>query len=96
MQDMQLVQQILVFSTFLAPVILGLVEVVKRSVIFPKNYVPVVALVLGLLIGFLAQPFTDLDWALRLWAGGLAGLSATGLFELVRPTPGYTKGEVNE
>jgi len=27
-------------------------------------------------------PFTEMGLVLRLWAGGLAGLSATGLFEL--------------
>lgn len=49
-------------------------------------------LVIGLLIGVVAYPFTELDLTLRLWAGGLAGLSATGLFELAfNNRPGTTK-----
>lgn len=84
-------QEVLIFSTFIAPITLALVELVKNTIKFPKNYVPLVALVLGLAVGFAAQPFTELDLVLRLWAGGLAGLSATGLFELVSKTNGTTK-----
>ncbi|BAQ08829.1 predicted protein [Bacillus sp. OxB-1] len=47
--------------------------------------------IMGIFVGFAASPFTDLDVVLRLWAGGLAGLSATGLFELVDKQDGYTK-----
>lgn len=84
-------QDVLVFSTIIAPIILALVELVKVTVKFPKNYIPLVALIIGLGVGYAAQPFTELDMVLRLWAGGLAGLSATGLFELVKKNDGYTK-----
>ena len=47
----------------------------------------------GIFIGFAASLFTDLDLVLRLWVGGLAGLSATGLFELGNKNEGYTKDE---
>jgi hypothetical protein len=84
-------QEVLLFSTLIAPIILALMELVKKTVKFPKNYVPLVALVIGLVVGYAAQPFTELDLVLRLWGGGLAGLSATGLFELAKKTDGYTK-----
>lgn len=84
-------QEVLLFATVIAPVIMALVELVKSTVKFPKNYVPLVALIIGLGVGYAAQPFTDLDLVLRLWAGGLAGLSATGLYEAVHRTNGYTK-----
>ncbi len=84
-------QEVLAFATIIAPIILALVELTKSTVKFPKNYVPLVALFIGLAVGFAAQPFTELDLVLRLWGGGLAGLSATGLFELVKKTDGYTK-----
>ena len=76
-------QEILIFATILSPVILGLVELVKRTASIPVNYIPLVSLIVGLLVGFVGQIFTDLDLVHRLWAGGLAGLAATGLFELV-------------
>lgn len=82
---------VLIFSAILAPIITALVEMVKKAINVPVNFLPVIALLIGLLIGFAAQPFTDLDYVNRLWAGGLAGLAATGLFELVKQRDGQTK-----
>ena len=80
-------EDILLFGTLISPIVLALVELVKKTLPnMDKRFLPVSALVLGILVGFLAQPFTDLDIVLRLWAGGLAGLGATGLFELLKPT----------
>lgn len=85
-------EDVLLFATIISPVILALVEVVKKSIsAIPASYIPLVAIIVGLFVGYAAEPFTDLDITLRLWAGGLAGLSATGLFELVRPAKGGVK-----
>lgn len=84
--------EVLIFATVLAPIILALVELVKRSVPVPKNLIPLIALVIGVLIGFAAYPFTELALDLRLWAGGLAGLASTGLFELGAKRDGITEG----
>lgn len=73
---------VLIFATILAPIVLAMVELIKRTGNVKKNYIPLIAFAVGIFIGFAATPFTDLDMVLRLWAGGLAGLSATGLFEL--------------
>lgn len=86
-------QEVLLFATVIAPIILALVELIKKSVSFKATLVPLVAVVVGLFIGFAAQPFTDLDLVLRLWAGGLAGLSATGLYETITDSKGYTKSK---
>lgn len=75
--------EVLIFATVIAPIILGLVELVKRTAGIPANFIPLVALFVGILVGYLGYIFTDLDLAHRLWAGGLAGLAATGLFEMV-------------
>lgn len=69
-------------ATIISPVVLALVELVKRTLAVPKRYLPVIAVLIGLIVGGLSFPFTELEIAMRLWAGGLAGLSATGLFEL--------------
>ena len=73
-------QEVLLLATIIAPVVLGLVEVLKRTTSIPHTLIPLTAV--G--VGFFAEPFTELDAISRLWAGGLSGLSATGLFELVR------------
>ncbi|QTD40660.1 holin [Sporosarcina sp. Te-1] len=84
--------EVLTFATVLMPIVLGIVQLAKNTVNIKNNMVSLVAFVLGLAVGAVAAPFTDLDPVLRLWAGGLAGLSATGLFELLDQQDGYTKG----
>lgn len=73
---------VLAFASVLAVFVLAAVQLIKNTVSMPKNVVPVVGLLVGLLIGLVAYPFTELELVLRLWSGALAGLSATGLFEL--------------
>lgn len=74
--------EVLAFASVLAVFVLALVQLVKASVNVSKNVLPFVGLVIGLIVGAVAYPFTNLELVLRLWSGGLAGLSATGLFEL--------------
>ncbi|MGF7049105.1 hypothetical protein J2T13_003613 [Paenibacillus sp. DS2015] len=81
MENQNLVD-VLVFASVLAVFVLAGVELVKRMVNVPKNILPLIGLVIGLIIGAAFYPFTELAIAERLWAGGLAGVSATGLFEL--------------
>ena len=85
--------EVLAFALILLPIVLAMVELIKRTAQVNKQLVPLIAFVVGLFIGSIAWLFTDLEWALRLWAGGLAGLSATGLFELGSKSTEYVKGE---
>lgn len=84
-------EQVLLFATVLAPIIIAVVELIKRTVSLPKNYVALLSFVVGIGIGVIAYPFTDLELVLRLWSGALAGLSATGLFEIGNKREGMTK-----
>ncbi|MBY3625138.1 holin [Acinetobacter sp. CUI P1] len=92
METREILDDIMAFASILAVFVLALVQLVKNSINVPRNTVPIIGLLIGLLIGAAAYPFTELDIVLRLWAGGLAGLSATGLFELAfKDRPGTTK-----
>ncbi|HBS45994.1 holin [Paenibacillus sp. B2(2019)] len=92
METREILDDVMAFASILAVFVLALVQLVKNSINIPRNAVPIIGLLIGLLIGAAAYPFTDLDIVLRLWAGGLAGLSATGLFELAfKDRPGTTK-----
>lgn len=84
-------EAVLTLATILVPFITALTQLAKNTVSIPKNYIPLVALIIGLLIGFAAAPFTDLNVVLRLWAGGIAGLSSTGLYEAVKQRSGQSK-----
>lgn len=78
----EILTNMLAFASVLSVFVLALVQLVKVTVDIPKNWIPFIGLVIGMLVGAAAYPFTDMGLVLRLWAGGLAGLSATGLFEL--------------
>lgn len=93
MNQSELFAEVLIFATVLAPIITALVQLIKNAANIPVNILPLIAVAVGLFIGLAAQPFTDLSLTLRLWAGGLAGLSGTGLYELVVKREGQTKGE---
>lgn len=86
----EVMTQVLLFATVISPFVTGVLQVVKRLASLPKNYMPLIALVIGVALGAVAYPFTDMEVALRLWAGAGAGLSATGLFELIQTRNGHT------
>ncbi|MFD1903852.1 holin [Paenibacillus rhizoplanae] len=74
---------VLAFASILAVFILALVQLIKKIIPICRVTASLfIGLAIGLLVGAAAYPFTELELTLRLWAGGLAGLSATGLFEL--------------
>lgn len=78
------------FASVLAPVVLALVQVVKTSFPLPKNIVPLLGLILGIIVGYLAYPFTDLEVSVRIWSGAIAGLTSVGLFETFNIRNGTT------
>ncbi|MBD8589210.1 holin [Peribacillus simplex] len=84
-------QQVLIFTTILAPIVAAVVQVVKRTINLPNNVLPILSLVIGLAVGSVAFPFTEMDLVLRLWAGAFAGLGGTGLYELVAKREGTSK-----
>jgi len=89
---MEELNNVLAFASTLSLIILALVQALKTALAIPKNLIPVIGIVIGVGIGAAAYPFTELGLVPRLWAGGLAGLSATGLFELAfNPKVGTSK-----
>ncbi|MET1176937.1 holin [Peribacillus simplex] len=84
-------QQVLIFTTILAPIVAAVVQVVKQTVTLPNNVLPILSLVIGLAVGSVAFPFTEMDLVLRLWAGAFAGLGGTGLYELFAKREGSSK-----
>ncbi|TSB47115.1 holin [Alkalicoccobacillus porphyridii] len=86
--------EILLLSTLIAPMVTGVVQAVKVGFTLSKNFLPLIAMVLGIALGFLSYPFSDIDAASRLWAGGIAGLASVGLFELGNSRKGETKEDV--
>lgn len=73
--------EILALATIIAPVTAGVVEAIKRAAIIPKKYLPLISTAIGIAIGISAY-FFEAEIGIRIWAGGISGLAATGLFEL--------------
>ncbi|UUI41194.1 holin [Oceanobacillus oncorhynchi] len=84
-------QEILVLATLLAPIITGVVQALKVGFTIKKNLLPFVAVITGILLGYMAWPFSDIEAVSRVWAGGMAGLASVGLFELGNQRQGETK-----
>lgn len=82
--------QQLAMSAAPVPIIIGVVEVVKRAMGLKTRYAPVVAIGLGLLIGGIAHAahlVPAIAEALPLYLGGLvAGLMACGIYSAVKAT----------
>lgn len=74
--------EVLTFATMLMPLVVALVEVIKKVTFLETRQMPAVALVTGVVVGIAAFPFTEFALPERTWAGALAGLGAMGLFDL--------------
>lgn len=83
---------ILSLATILMPVTTGVTEAIKRMAPISKDYMPAVAIVIGVALGAVSSVFTDADIGTRIWAGGISGLAATGLFELGKQSMKKNKG----
>lgn len=86
-------QEILMLATVVAPVVTGVVQGIKKTGVVKKQFAPIVAVTVGLALGAAAFPFADVELAERLWAGGISGLAATGLFELGKQTKEEVSGD---
>jgi hypothetical protein len=77
--------EVLAMASLIAPVTSGLVQIVKKSGI-SNGMLPFLAVVIGVGLGAGAFSFVDLQLVERLWAGGISGLAAVGVFELGKNT----------
>lgn len=84
----EVMTQVLAYSTAIAVIVGAVLEMIKRTTgtKMKKNWIPAVAFVVGLIVGAISYPFTDMDLVLRLWAGGIAGWMSSGIYETVKQT----------
>ncbi len=84
-------EHMVTFASLLTPLVTGLVQLLKRTFPIKKKFIPLISFFIGILIGILAYPLTELETIIRVWSGGIAGLAATGLYELGKNRSGKTK-----
>lgn len=80
---------VLTFATIIAIFVSLMLETFKKlmeGMNKPVNasLLPAVAFIIGVAVGAIAYPFTDMELVLRLWAGGVAGWMASGLYDTVK------------
>ncbi|MFC0187784.1 holin [Fictibacillus aquaticus] len=75
-------EDVLLFASFLAPVVTGLVELAKRTISIRKKYIPLFSFFTGIAAGLLGYPFAEMPVEMRIWSGAIAGLAGTGLYEI--------------
>ncbi|MFD2704094.1 holin [Salibacterium lacus] len=80
--------EILATATAVAPITAALVEALKKTGYIPKNLTPISALLVGFLLGAASLPVFEIALAHAMWAGGISGLAAVGLFELGKQSKG--------
>ncbi|HLS66880.1 MAG TPA: holin [Pseudogracilibacillus sp.] len=85
--------EVLTMATVIAPFTSGIVQVVKQATNLKKRYIPLVAVAIGIGLGAAAY-FVEVEFGARMWAGGISGLAATGLFELGKNTVDNGHNEV--
>lgn len=84
----------MLLSVILVPVVTAVVQVIKSAINIKKGLIPLVAVILGVLIGIGATPieaFAGIDLTVRIWVGAIAGLAAVGFFEVGNKRPGGSK-----
>lgn len=74
--------EILTATTIIVPVILGATGALKTR-LSDNKWLPFINVIVGIVIGILyAATIVEGDLAVYAWAGGLAGLSAGGFYDL--------------
>lgn len=72
----EIMTQVLLFATAISPFVVGFLEVVKRLAALPKNYIPLIAVVIGMVLGAVAYPFTGMDAIMgRSWSRNISNWS---------------------
>lgn len=64
-------------TLILVPILVGVLEVIKKTELFNSKFIPVLSLVLGVLLGIIFTGFNVQDGVI---AGLFIGLSAVGLY----------------
>ncbi|AOV07572.1 hypothetical protein [Sporosarcina ureilytica] len=72
-----------VYDVILLPLIVGIVEIFKRTGVH-KKFLPLISLLLGIIVGVVYV--TDFDWKQGILVGAMLGLSASGLYSSSKNT----------
>ncbi|WP_411842161.1 holin [Salinicoccus sp. HZC-1] len=83
-------ETIIIFAGVISVLTVALVQLIKKTTTVPDKLMPLVSLFVGLLVGAIAlvvpEITADLSVGGHLLAGGISGLSASGLYDIATKT----------
>lgn len=88
MEHLNGMTQVLFLASAIAIIVGILLQIIKKaSPSFDgsgknERFLPILAVLVGLIVGAISYPFTDLDLTLRLWAGFIAGAASSGFYNI--------------
>lgn len=84
--------EMLALASALAVIVPLVISAVKSAFNLPNNVLPLVAILLGAVLGGLSIPlFPQASVFVLIWAGAIAGAGGVGIREVVKNRDGYTK-----
>lgn len=81
---MEVSPEFLLYMSFIGTASTALMQLLKQAIPLSKKYIPLFTLGIGVGLALAPFPFTSVALAERVWAGALAGLGGTGIFENVQ------------
>lgn len=84
--------EMLALASALAVIVPLAIGAVKSAFNIPNNVIPLVAILLGAVLGGLSLPlFPQVSVFMLIWAGAIAGAGGVGVREVVTQREGYSK-----
>lgn len=75
---------IFMIAMVMVAIVLAVAEVLKRTFNINTQYMPITSVVIGIFIGLVFTPLSDYPVYVMLIAGFIAGLTASGTFDLLK------------
>ncbi|WGT38107.1 hypothetical protein QH639_20125 [Lysinibacillus sp. 1 U-2021] len=75
---------IFMIAMMMVAIVLAVAEVLKKTFKLNAQYMPITSVVIGIFIGLGLWPLTDYPVYIMLIAGFIAGLTASGTFDLLK------------
>ncbi len=81
-------------AAIMVAIVLAVAEVLKRTFKINTQYMPITSVVIGIFVGIICWPLSEYPLYMMLMAGFIAGLTASGTFDLMKAAK--KEGETND
>ena len=75
---------IFMIAMVMVAIVLAVAEVLKKTFSINTQYMPITSVVIGIFVGFAFWPLSEYPLYIMLIAGFIAGLTASGTFDILK------------